>query len=109
MDAERKKTESTFWVYAAGLSSILDLSGDDHNFRKLVQRRVDYGNDWEAIGSDFEAVGEDLREAIIIQFRKLSDKKKVETVRDLISAAKEKEGLHSNSDKDDHGQLKEEG
>ena len=99
MSTESREAERKLIIYAAGLSSILDLSGDDRDFRKLVQRCTDHGSDWEAIGSDFEAVGEDLQKAILMHFKELPDKKKVEAARNLISVMEEKKVMAKTAEK----------
>ncbi|MCS3750470.1 hypothetical protein GGQ19_001639 [Salinibacter ruber] len=98
MDTESQETENKFFVYATGSSSILDLSGDDQDFRALVRRRVEPGDDWEAIGRDFEAVGDYLKKAIISYFKKLPEDKKVEVVRGLIRSMREEESLHGSDE-----------
>jgi hypothetical protein len=98
MDTESQETENKFFVYATGSSSILDLSGDDQDFKALVRRRVEPGDDWEAIGRDFEAVGDYLKKAIISYFKKLPEDKKVEVVRSLIRSMREEESLHGSDE-----------
>ena len=108
MDTESQDTENKFFVYATGSSSILDLSGDDQDFRALVRRRVEPGDDWEAIGRDFEAVGDYLKKAIISYFKKLPDEKKVEVVRSLIKSMREEERLSGNPESHTHEWFKRE-
>lgn len=82
MDTENNRARKLL-AYATGAASILDLSGDDAEFRELLRPRQRAQTDWEAIGRDFEAVGGYLTKAMVSYFEGLPQEKKREILRTL--------------------------